>query len=65
MDNNISHGTGVFSTALSLGASILTWITLKDAQIILAMAASVVAIASGIFAIRYYYLATKKQPSKP
>jgi hypothetical protein len=49
------------SAALSLLSVVIAWISLRDAQIVIAIIASVVAIVSGLFAVRYYYYATKEK----
>jgi membrane associated rhomboid family serine protease len=46
---------------ISFLSAILAWISIKDAQVIVAFCASVVAIISGVMAIRYYYFATKEK----
>ena len=45
---------------VSFISAIFSFISLKDAQVIVSTIAGAVAIASGVMAIRYYYYATKK-----
>ena len=60
MDNNTGHPAEVLGfTVTSLFGAVLSW-TLKDAQVVMAIGASVIAMVSGGFAIRYYYLSIKK-----
>ena len=54
---------GIFSS-LSVISSIIAWFALKDAQSILAIIASLIAIGSGIMAMRYYHYATKEKRGK-
>jgi|GEM_PF-2471868 len=53
------NSSGIATTAVSILSTIMAW-TLKDVQIALSMAASLVAIVSGGFAIRYYIISTNK-----
>jgi hypothetical protein len=48
------------SSAVSMTTALFAVITLQQVQMYLTMGASVIAILSGTFAIRYYYHATKK-----
>lgn len=60
MENN--HGPA--AAIVSLSHAFIAWIMLKDAQTLAAITASIIAIASGIMAVRYYYYATKKLKDK-
>lgn len=55
--DHLPHGNATLSMILSFVFSILAWLTVKDAQVILGIIASSIAIISGISAIRYYWLA--------
>ncbi len=61
MESHSSHpiGAAVSSTISLLSASFAVF-TLQNLQIYLTMTASVIAIVSGMFAIRHYYYATKR-----
>lgn len=48
------------SSVISLTSASICLITASDVQPYFTLAGSIIAIASGIFAIRYYYFATKK-----
>lgn len=48
------------SSVISLTSASICLITASDVQPYFTLAGSIIAIASGIFAIRYYYYATKK-----
>ena len=52
-----NHNYGDTATILSVSSAI---ISITDFQPIVTMIGSIVAIISGIFAIRYYYLVSKK-----
>lgn len=52
-----NHNYGDTATILSVSSAI---ISVTDFQPIVTMIGSIVAIISGIFAIRYYYLMSKK-----
>jgi hypothetical protein len=45
---------------LSILSSIIGWATLSESQYVFSFIATIVGIVSGIFAIRYYYLAGNK-----
>lgn len=51
----------LFNLAIAVVFTIISWITLKDAQVILSMGASVVAMISGFFATRHFILQNKKK----
>jgi hypothetical protein len=42
---------------LSILSGMLSWITLTNAQYLLSVIASIIALLSGIMALRYYYYA--------
>lgn len=44
-------------TLISIVCSIISWISIMQAQYVLSFAVSIIALISGIFAIRYYYYA--------
>lgn len=48
------------NTTISIFTAFFAWISIKDAQVIMGMIASSVAIISGGFAIRYYIISTNK-----
>jgi|TARA_R110000868_G_scaffold195351_1_gene441043 hypothetical protein len=48
------------SSVISLTSASICLITASDVQPYFTLAGSIIAIASGLFAIRYYYFATKK-----
>ena len=61
MDNNFNvEGGGPVCALISLIAIPFAWMGIKETQVALAMIASLIAICSGLMAIRYYYYATKK-----
>ena len=60
MDNGHHITDGMINTVTSIFCAVLAWISLKDAQTVVAMIASICAVVSAIMAIRYYYHATKK-----
>jgi hypothetical protein len=66
MDGHTQPGTGLIASITSLFSWVVAWISLKDTQVIITILAGIVGIASGIFAIRYYIVATieKKQNIK-
>jgi uncharacterized membrane-anchored protein len=45
---------------LSILSGMLSWLSLHNAQYYISFVASIVAVVSGIFAIRYYYYAANK-----
>ena len=55
MDNNGHQVGGLYPTLVSGLCSILAWVSLKDAQLMVSLVASGVAIVSGCMAIIYYY----------
>ena len=61
MEGHHGHGNGQVNLMITIFSSILTWITIKEAQVVLGLFASGVAIISGIFAARYYYFAAKEK----
>lgn len=54
------HSDGLVSTLICVFSTVFAWVSIKDVQTIAAIVASLVAVVSGGFAIRYYYHATKK-----
>jgi hypothetical protein len=61
MENNNHHPVGAaVSSTVSLLSALFAIITMQNVQMYLTMTASVIAITSGVFAIRYYYYATNK-----
>lgn len=58
--NNYHDPAWPIAAVLSITSTIIAWIGIKEAQMIVALIASMVAIASGILAGRYYWFATKK-----
>lgn len=61
MDNQNNHPVGAaVSSTVSLLTALFAVLTLESVQMYLTMSASLIAIVSGVFAIRYYYHATKK-----
>ena len=61
MDSNNSHPVGAaVSSTISLLTALFAIITMQTVQMYLTMSASIIAVLSGIFAIRYYWYATKK-----
>ena len=56
MDAQTSHHAPTF-TLMSIIMSVLSWVTLIDAQYILSFILTVLGIISAIFAIRFYYYA--------
>ena len=47
-------------TFMSIISSILSWVTLINAQYFLSFTLTIMGIVSSVFAIRYYYKAIKK-----
>ena len=58
MHNHDYHIQGNFGTIISITSAILAW-TAKDVQAVVSITASIIAIVSGLFAIRYYHRAHK------
>lgn len=52
------------SAIISSLSAIFAWISLKDAQVIVAIIASGIAAISGLFALRYYWYATKEKKER-
>ena len=60
-NNNGNHPVlAAFSSIVSLTSASICLITASDVQPYFTLLGSIVAIASGLFAVRYYYYATKK-----
>jgi uncharacterized membrane protein len=51
--HTIMKGTG--NTLVSITSSAIAWISLRDAQMIVALVASCIAIVSGVLAALYWY----------
>lgn len=64
MDNNNHPIAAGFSACVSLCSALYAVITLEQVQAYLTMSASIIAVLSGVFAIRYYWIATNKIKSK-
>lgn len=61
METQNSHPVGAaVSSTISLLTALFAIITMEEVQMYLTMSASIIAVFSGIFAIRYYWYATKK-----
>lgn len=61
METQNTHPVGAaVSSTISVLTATFAILTLQQVQLYLTMSASIIAILSGIFAIRYYYYATKK-----
>jgi hypothetical protein len=54
----------VFNTALSIFSASFSLLTIQQVQAGVTLAASIIACISGIFAIRYYYYATKSKKKR-
>jgi uncharacterized membrane protein HdeD (DUF308 family) len=52
------------ATIISLIFGAFTMITVKDVQAWISITAGIIAIVSGVFAIRYYHFSTKKLKDK-
>lgn len=61
MDNNLTPGSGTTATFLSIFSGIFCVITLKDVQAIVTITAGMVGIVSGLYAARYWRIATKEK----
>jgi cytosine/uracil/thiamine/allantoin permease len=65
MDSNFNvEGGGPVCAVISIIAIPFAWMGVKETQVALAMIASLIAICSGIMAIRYYWYATKRTRDK-
>lgn len=60
MDNNNELQNGHISMLVSIITATLAWIGSHDISELIKGAAGIVAIVSGVMAIRYYYYATIK-----
>lgn len=60
MENNSHHPFAAISSIVSLVSASFCIITATEVQPYFTLLGSIVAITSGIFAIRYYFFATKK-----
>jgi hypothetical protein len=64
MENGNGHPVlAAFSSIVSLLSASFSVLTITEVQPLITLFGSIIAIASGIFAIRYYYHATKKVKS--
>lgn len=54
-------GNGIIGTTVSLGSTVLAWINLQNTQIIMAIAASGVAVISGCLAGYNWWLNIKEK----
>lgn len=61
MADNSSPTTAFIGSATSVCSIFFAWITIHNAQVILAFITSGVGILSGIFAARYYWIAAKEK----
>lgn len=63
MDNLHGHGEvpAVFSTILSISTAGFSLLTIQQVQAGVTLTGSIIACISGLFAIRYYYYATKSK----
>ena len=56
------HDSGWTITAIvSIIANIMAWISLMNAQVLLAIVATIVSIICGALAARYYWIASKEK----
>ena len=55
------HHTPIISLILSIFSGILSWLSLNDAQYFVSFCASIIALISGILAMRYYYYAGEEK----
>lgn len=60
MEHHSHPFLAALSSVISIISASLCLITASDVQPYFTLAGSIIAIASGMFAIRYYYFATKK-----
>ena len=51
------HHNNAGYTLLSICSGLVSWITLSQAQYLISFGASVIALASGVMALRYYWYA--------
>jgi len=54
MDN---HNHSPFSVLITIMTTVLSWLTLLNAQYFMSFVLTCIGIVSGVFAIRYYYYA--------
>lgn len=59
MSMDLDHHEAPVFSGVSIASAVLAVITIKDAQVFLGIIASLVAIGSGVMAIRYYHFSTK------
>lgn len=60
MEGHTHHNLGLISYSVSLLSGFFAVIGVQSVQPYFTLGASLIAIVSGIFAIRYYWYATKK-----
>jgi hypothetical protein len=58
---NGSPAWAAFNTTMSLSSGFIAFISIGDVQAIGGLIATIVAVLSGCFAIRYYYFAIKEK----
>jgi hypothetical protein len=61
---DINHQQAPTFTMMTIISTILSWITLVDAQYILSFVLTCIGIVSGMLAIRYYWLAGNKMKNE-
>jgi hypothetical protein len=65
MDNNNNHPIlAAFNYTISIISASFSVVTISQVQPIVTLVGSIIALTSGIFAIRYYHFATKKVKKK-
>jgi hypothetical protein len=65
MDNNNNHPIlAAFNYIISIISASFSVVTISQVQPIVTLVGSIIALTSGIFAIRYYHFATKKVKKK-
>lgn len=58
------HHSPIFNTIIALVSSVISWITLLNAQYILSFILTVFGIVNVIMGIRYYYYAGNEKRNK-
>jgi len=59
---NTNHSPS--SILITLSTTILSWVTLYNAQYFLSFTLTIIGIISGVFAMRYYYYAGNEKRNK-
>lgn len=59
--DQFSPGTALISSVQAILSVTLAWISIRDAQVFIAILASIVACISGFLAARYYYYAGQEK----